>query len=424
VALVGYWKLNEVAGFGPDLVANGGFEAYPISPGLPTSWSNANSAAATREREDVVVRSGLNALKVTSDGTGFPGVAQNGVGLVGGKSYYAEAYGRSAGGAGEQPAIRVRNTQDAISVVVASGQSGGVAFEKLRGTFHAISGKTYQMQCIHEGAVTAVGEVCYFDDASLKEIRAEDASGGSRHGNLRPQSVDANVAGPTIGVQTSVGLGYHFDNSEIVEAPAPIANMLRSGGENVPCTLLIWWEPRGATTGGDSLILGVPGGNTGLNGWTGNGGFAVLARAATSMGAFSVSAVGAVNVPAFYAMKFDPATRKVTLLKDGGLVGSVVLPEGFAFSATSNLVRIGNDGSTTRKNNGVGLKARIYDHVMTDEEVRAIYAEEFQALIAQQTQRVGPDVLLKPHGADVAFSSASRSPRVSLSPSKTGVELA
>lgn len=206
-SLAGYWKLDETGGTdGNNLVNNPGFETYITTPGLPPSWPS-TQGTPTIEKETSIVRSGLNAMKLTVTGTGSNGLVQILPSIVAGKSYYAEAWGRTNGVAISQPWLVILNRVDSVNTLSSPGTTAGSVYQKLSGTFTAATGKTYSVGLHQVGG--SGGEVDYFDDVIVQEIQAKD-SAGSNHGTLKGGT---NTAGPTLATG-KIGGAYDFDGTD------------------------------------------------------------------------------------------------------------------------------------------------------------------------------------------------------------------
>lgn len=212
-SLVGYWSLNETAGnVGAELLTNGGFESYTLSPGVPDGWTNESGLATQNARETVIKRTGNNALRITVDGTagaGSAGVKRN-LTVTAGKSYLARVWVRGDGTLGRGK-FCVRNETDSLNMGPVGGFVEGTTsatWQMLEMSFTAVAGKTYSIRCLDRSS--NVGSICYFDDASLIEIRAEDRSGSGNHAILS----GSTMAGPSLSAaahKTGFGTSYSFD---------------------------------------------------------------------------------------------------------------------------------------------------------------------------------------------------------------------
>jgi hypothetical protein len=138
-----YWLLDYGVEATNDVLLNAGFDDYPATPGLPTSWSNGGTLASTAYTRLAAPYSGLYAVRVTGNAVGTVLLQQDLAGLVVGTPYTARV--RVASSATTSPGrLRILNVTDAL--VVASAVGGGTsAFEELAVTWTPVAGKSYRL---------------------------------------------------------------------------------------------------------------------------------------------------------------------------------------------------------------------------------------------------------------------------------------
>lgn len=204
-------RLDETTGnIGDNLVDNGDFEVYTVSPGVPPSWVDNASGTATFEKETTLVNSGSSAVKMTMGGGNTNGMRTNNLPVVAGRSYYVEAWARTSGAGTSRARILLRNVTDAVSMQTVNGTLLSTTYEKLSLTFIAAAGKAYRIH-LNQNSSGTNGDIVYFDDVTVREIVAEDHSGNARHGILG--SAVANTDGPSIGASGKVGTSYAWASS-------------------------------------------------------------------------------------------------------------------------------------------------------------------------------------------------------------------
>lgn len=245
--------------FGDELVLNGDFLTYTTSPGVPDSWANNIGAASEKSSEPSIFHDAANALKITVPGGTVSSIKQTLSGLVAGRSYRIRAWVRTGGGSATAN-LFLRNTTDAVNVVAKNSAAGSTSYTEVSGTFQVISGKSYDI--ILEASAGG-GNIAYFDDVSLVEIRAIDASGYGNHGILFGGT---NTEGPTVGVAGKIGEGYTFDGSNDWVRVAHTDDLdFRSGD---PFSIELWFKT--STIPGSTTSI--------LEKWSGSGGYPFVIR--------------------------------------------------------------------------------------------------------------------------------------------------
>lgn len=200
--MVGLWNLDETSGnVGSNLVTNPGFETYTTSPGAPDNWTAVNSGAGvTSAKNTSNPHTGSNAYSVTVDWTvaslSSHGVLQN-MSVTAGLSYYFEGWYFLAGAlsSGTAAYLKARNATDSVDVVTLTGTLVVGAWTKFSGTFTAVAGKSYRVECgLFKGSGATGTDVVLFDDIVFQQIQATDRSTQANPGTWVGGT---NTAGPT-----------------------------------------------------------------------------------------------------------------------------------------------------------------------------------------------------------------------------------
>lgn len=359
--LIGRWSLNEQGGnVGSNLIANPGFETYPVTPGAPTSWNNNDGAATQLSQETTVTHSGSSALKITTDGTAgaSPGVFQTILGLVAGHSYYAEAWARTDGSANSRPQFIIRNTTDAADVIMQTGTISGTTYERLgAATFRAVAGKTYVAICVNVGA--PAGRVSYFDDVTVQEIVAADASPYANHATL---SGATNTPGPTINTTGQVDTAYTFNGTDqyLDIGASPTLNI--SG----PLSIFAWLKPTTIAAGTRTI----------LDKFQTTTGYQLEQKAAAiqlvSDGPIANVSTGLTLVTTAFQLigcTLDPAGALI-FYYNGAATNTVA---SVTVTAPTTTGYIGAQNGSTQFLNGQADEIRVYNRALTPQEVLLLY---------------------------------------------------
>lgn len=162
-----FWSIDYASDpEGTEYVANGGFDYYPTTPGVPTDWTNSGTIAASAHvREATLFHSGTYAVKITGTGAATINLTQEMSGLEVGAEHVTECMAR-VGAAGYAPRLRIWNVTDGTLVAEVNGVTGGLIYTRLSIRWTPAAAKTYRIELRGNLDTPANGSIFYFDAVS------------------------------------------------------------------------------------------------------------------------------------------------------------------------------------------------------------------------------------------------------------------
>lgn len=227
--------IADIPAPGPNLLVNPGFETYTITPGVPDSWTNSGGIATQLSRETILVNDGVNALKITADGSSTnPGVRQTFSSLTPGDAYQFQGYGRSdsVDGATSVPLLILRDDTLAydrishgINTIDTNYHWDGLGFIASANTFS--TGARLNSP--------AVGRVGYWDTLALQKTVIVSDTFNLANGALAGNNLATVVEKPGV-----IGNSFLFDGmGSSVDIDGRASNIKHTGD----FTMSAWIKP-------------------------------------------------------------------------------------------------------------------------------------------------------------------------------------